>query len=176
MKLFNVRIQSLQDSCPSLPSPLPTPRTSSPTRSGAPEELGLSIDNAADNRQSVTSWVTRWILLRLATDGVSVKTCARGLGIGRKRACSLALSACRHLTGGDPDRLHHVRVLGVDEHKGNMSRRFSWGGGTPGFVTVIADLTPQVDGAGPARPLDMVSCRCADALGDWPRRSVPPVP
>ncbi len=57
-----------------------------------------------------------------------------------------------------------------------MSRRFSWGGGTPGFVTVIADLTPQVDGAGPARPLDMDSCRCADAFGDWPRRSVPPVP
>ncbi|MDN6520697.1 MAG: hypothetical protein L0K46_06995 [Yaniella sp.] len=57
-----------------------------------------------------------------------------------------------------------------------MSRRFSWGGGTPGFVTVIADLTRQVAGAGPARPLDMVSCRCADAFGDWPRRSVPPVP
>ena len=71
-----------------------------------------SIPQAADDRQSVTRRVTRWILQRMATDGMSVKACARGLGIGWKKTCTLALSACRHLTGGDPGRLDHVRVLG----------------------------------------------------------------
>ena len=122
-----------------------------------------SIPQAADDRQSVTRRVTRWILQRMATDGMSVKACARGLGIGWKKTCTLALSACRHLTGGDPGRLDHVRVLGVDEHKWKHVR----GDGTPGFVTVIVDLTPQVDGVGPARLLDMVPGRSADAFGDW---------
>ena len=52
---------------------------------------------------------------------------------------------------------------GVDEHKWKHVR----GDGTPGFVTVIVDLTPQVDGTGPARLLDMVPGRSADAFGDW---------
>ena len=41
------------------------------------------------------------------------------------------------------------------------------GDGTPGFVTVIVDLTLQVDGIGLARLLDMVPGRSADAFGDW---------
>jgi len=52
---------------------------------------------------------------------------------------------------------------GVDEHKWKHGR----GDGTPGFVTVIVDLTSQVDGTGPARLLDMVPGRSADAFGDW---------
>jgi len=32
---------------------------------------------------------------------------------------------------------------------------------------VIVDLTPQVDGTGPARLLDKVPGRSADAFGDW---------
>ena len=52
---------------------------------------------------------------------------------------------------------------GVDEHKWKHVR----GDGTPGFVTVIVDLTPQVDGTGPARLLDKVPGRSADAFGDW---------
>ena len=99
----------------------------------------------------------------MATDGMSVKACARGLGIGWKKTCTLALAACRHLTHGDPTRLEHIRVIGVDEHKWKHVR----GDGTPGFVTVIVDLTPQVDGTGPARLLDMVPGRSADAFGDW---------
>jgi transposase len=122
-----------------------------------------SISQAADDRQSVTRRVTRWILQRMATDGMSVKACARGLGIGWKKTCSLALSACRHLTGGDPGRLDHVRVLGRRRAQVEACSRRR----TPGFVTVIVDLTPQVDGAGPARLLDMVPGRSADAFGDW---------
>ena len=41
------------------------------------------------------------------------------------------------------------------------------GDGSPGFVTVIVDLTPLIDGIGSARLLDMVPGRSADAFGDW---------
>jgi hypothetical protein len=61
--------------------------------------------------------VTRWILQRMAIDGMSVKACARALGIGWDKTNQLALTACRHLAYGDPTRLDRVRVLGVDEHK-----------------------------------------------------------
>ncbi|MGP5039748.1 ISL3 family transposase, partial [Corynebacterium variabile] len=64
---------------------------------------------------------------------------------------------------GDPTRLDRVRILGVDEHKWKHVR----GDGSPGFVTVIVDLTPLVDGVGSARLLDMVPGRSADAFGDW---------
>lgn len=123
----------------------------------------MSIPSATADRQSVTHRVTRWILQRMSSDGMSVRACARALGIGWKKTCSLALEACRNLAYGDPHRLEHVRVLGVDEHKWKHRR----GDGTPGYVTVIVDLTPQVDGAGPARLLDMVPGRKADTLGDW---------
>lgn len=98
----------------------------------------------------------------MATDDMSVKACARGLGIGWKKACTLALSAYRHLTHGDPTTLDHVRVLGLDEHKWKHVR----GDGAPGFVTVIVDLTPQIDGVGPARLLDIVPGRSNDPFGD----------
>jgi transposase len=121
------------------------------------------IPQAADDRQSVTCRVTRWILQRMATDGMSVTACARALGIGWDKVNQLALSACRHLSYGDPTRLDRVRILGVDEYKCKHVR----GDGSPGFVTVIVDLTPLIDGAGPARLLDMVPGRSADAFGDW---------
>lgn len=78
-------------------------------------------------------------------------------------ANDLALSACRDLAYGDVHRLDHVRVLGVDEHKWKHVR----GDGSASFVTVIVDLTPAVDGTGPARLLDMVAGRSADAFGNW---------
>ncbi len=122
-----------------------------------------SIPQAADDRQSVTRRVTRWILQRMATDGMSVKACARGLGIGWKKTCTWP---CQR-AGISPAVTRVVLTMsgswGVDEHKWKHVR----GDGTPGFVTVIVDLTPQVDGTGPARLLDMVPGRSADAFGDW---------
>ena len=61
-----------------------------------------------------------------------------------------------------PDHLDGVRILGVDEHKWKHVR----GDGTSSFVTVLVDLTPVVDGTGPARLLDMISGRSAKALTD----------
>jgi transposase len=71
------------------------------------------------------------------------------------------VSACRHLAYGNPARIEHVRVLGVDELKLKQAR----GNGAPGFVTVIVDLTSNVDGTGPDCFLDMVPGRSADAFG-----------
>jgi transposase len=102
----------------------------------------MPIRNAAADRQSVTCRVTRWILQRMTTDGMSVSASARALGLGWKIVCRLATDAARHLTYGDIHRLDHVRVLGVDEHKWKHVR----GDGSSSFVTVIMDLTPQVDG------------------------------
>ena len=61
----------------------------------------------------------------------------------------------RHLDG--------ARALGVDEHKWKHVR----GQGDPSFVAVIVDLTPVVDGVGPARLLDMVAGRSAAVLSTW---------
>ena len=66
------------------------------------------------------------------------------------------------MAAAGPDRLAGVRVIGVDEHRWAPRRR-----GTEGFVTVIIDLTPVLDGAGRARLLDMVAGRSAAALTRW---------
>lgn len=61
----------------------------------------------------------------MAIDTMSVKACARALGLGRDTVNTLALGACRHLAYGDPARLAHVRVLGVGPVRGGGGR-FSW--------------------------------------------------
>ena len=125
------------------------------------------IPQAAEDRQSVTHRVTRWILQRMAIDGMSVKACARALGIGWDKTNQLALTACRHLAYGDPTGWTGSESSASTSTSGSTSRRVSWGDGSPGFVTVIVDLTPLIDGAGPARLLDMVPGRSADAFGGW---------
>jgi len=66
------------------------------------------------------------------------------------------------IAAAGPDRLAGVRVIGVDEHRWAPRRR-----GTEGFVTLIIDLTPVLDGTGRARLLDMVAGRSAAALTRW---------
>lgn len=51
----------------------------------------------------------------------------------------------------------------MDEHKWKHVR----GQSDPSFVTVIVDLTPVVDGLGPARLLDRVAGRSTAALSTW---------
>ncbi len=121
------------------------------------------LPTTAARRSSVTRRVTRWILQRMAIDKLSVKACARALGLGWDTVNTLAVTACRALAYGEASRIDHVRVLGVDEHKWKHVR----GDGSASFVTVIVDLTPQVDGVGPARLLDMGPGRSAEVFGDW---------
>ena len=56
-----------------------------------------------------------------------------------------------------------MRVIGVDEHRWSHTRRPDG----DGFVTVIIDLTPVLDGTGRARLLDLVPGRSAAALTSW---------
>ena len=54
----------------------------------------------------------------------------------------------RHQTiiAADTTRLDGVRVIGVDEHRWSHTRR----AGEDGYVTIIIDLTPVLDGTGRA--------------------------
>lgn len=61
----------------------------------------------------------------------------------------------------DPHRFDGVRVIGVDEHVWQHTRRGDK------YVTVIIDLTPVRDGAGPARLLDMVEGRSKQVFSRW---------
>lgn len=67
------------------------------------------------------------------------------------------------MVAADTTRFDGVRVIGVDEHRWAHTRHAAGGG----FVTVIVDLTPVVDGTGPARLLDLVPGSSAAALTGW---------
>ena len=122
-----------------------------------------SIDKVATPKASTTRRTARWILQRLALDKMSASAIANSLGVSWNVVNSLAVSMATNLVRGRPGHLDGVRVLGVDEHKWKHVR----GQGDPSFVTIIVDLTPAIDGTGPARLLDMVAGRSAAALGTW---------
>ncbi|MFS0332229.1 ISL3 family transposase, partial [Corynebacterium striatum] len=67
----------------------------------------------------------------------------------------------------DEHYLDGVKVIGVDEHRWSHNRR-KW---RDGYVTVIVDMTDHHDKDGnvirPARLLDVVPGRSADALRTW---------
>jgi transposase len=121
------------------------------------------IDRVAAPKASTTRRTARWILHCLAVEKMSVSAVAKVLGVSWDVVNSLALSTVHNLVHAQPGHLDKVRVLGVDEHKWKHVR----GQGDPSFVTVIVDLTPVIDGAGPARLLDMVAGRSAAALRTW---------
>jgi transposase len=73
------------------------------------------------------------------------------------------MDATQTIVAADITRLDGVRVIGVDEHRWSHTRRH----GQDGFVTVIIDLTPVLDGTGRARLLDLVPGRSAAALRTW---------
>ena len=116
----------------------------------------------ADEGAKLTHRVTRWILQRLAIDRMSVSATAKALGVGWDLVNQVALDACRQLVYDDPHHLDGVRILGVDEHVWKHTR-----GQPSNLVTILVDLTPLVDGRGPARLLDMRPGRSADVLRGW---------
>lgn len=120
-------------------------------------------DQVAAAKASTTRRCARWIVQRLAIDKMSVAAIAKALGSSWDTVNTVAADLARELVFGSPDHLDGVRYLGVDEHKWKHRR----GQGEPDFVTVIVDLTPVIDGTGPARLLDMVAGRSAAVLTDW---------
>src|SRR3954454_1319202 len=113
---------------------------------------------------STTRRCAAFVLRRLAIDKATISAVARELGRSWDTVNAIAVEATRELllsTG--PARLEGVRVIGVDEHRWAHTRTAD----ADGFVTVITDLTPVVEGTGPARLLDLVPGRSAAALTGW---------
>ncbi|QTI67932.1 ISL3 family transposase [Gordonia polyisoprenivorans] len=120
------------------------------------------LTSIAAPRAQVTRRTTTWIMRAMISGKMSVKAVAAAVGLSWNTVNTLALAAVKRLAAA-PARLAGVRVLGVDEHKWKHVR----GKGDSSFVTVLVDLTPIVDGTGPARLLDMVAGRSKAALKDW---------
>lgn len=95
---------------------------------------------------------------------------AKALGVGWELVNQVAVDACRKLVYDNPHHLDGVRILGVDEHVWKHTRRPCQ---PSPFVTVLVDLTPLVDGRGPARLLDMRPGRSAEVLRTWLNQCTP---
>ena len=96
-------------------------------------------------------------------DRATVAAVARELGLSWDTVNTIAMDATQMIVAADTTRLDEVRVIGVDEHRWSHTRRR----GQDGYVTVIIDLTPVLEGTGRARLLDMVPGRSAAALTSW---------
>jgi len=96
-------------------------------------------------------------------DRATVAAVARELGLSWDTVNTIAMDATQMIVANDTGRLDGVRVIGVDEHRWSHVRRPD----TDGYVTVIIDLTPVLDGTGRARLLDLVPGRSAAALTSW---------
>jgi transposase len=112
---------------------------------------------------STTRRCARFVLRRLMLDRTTVAAVARELGRSWDTVNSIAVDATRALLLSDTTRLEDVRVIGVDEHRWAHTR----GAAGEGYVTVIVDLTPVLEGSGRARLLDLVAGRSAAAMSSW---------
>ena len=112
---------------------------------------------------STTRRCARYILRRLMIDRMTVAAVARELGLSWDTVNTIAMDATQTIVAADTIRLDGVRVIGVDEHRWSHTRRH----GEDGFVTVIIDLTPVLEGTGRARLLDLVPGRSAATLRTW---------
>ncbi|AJE32397.1 transposase IS204/IS1001/IS1096/IS1165 family protein [Corynebacterium humireducens NBRC 106098 = DSM 45392] len=134
------------------------------TMASCPRKIFQASLACADDRSKLTHRVTRWVLQRLAIDRMSVAATATALGVGWELVNQVALDACRQLVYDNASHLDGVRILGVDEHVWKHTRK---PGQPSNLVTILVDLTPLVDGRGPARLLDIRPGRSADVLRTW---------
>jgi transposase len=125
------------------------------------------LQKLAAPRSSTTRRCARYVMRRLMIDRTTISVIATELGVTWHTVNTIAMRATADLiTAAGPDRMAGVRVIGVDEHRWSHTRR-QRGKGDDGFVTVIIDLTPVLEGSGSARLLDMVAGRSAHALKSW---------
>jgi transposase len=139
------------------------PRYRCVTDSCEREVFAHNTDRLARRGATTTRRCARYILRRLMIDRTTVAAVARELGLSWDTVNTIAMDATQAIVAADTTRLDEVRVIGVDEHRWSHTRRR----GEDGYVTVIIDLTPVLDGTGRARLLDMVSGRSAAALKTW---------
>ena len=127
------------------------------------EVFAHNTDRLARRGWSTTRRCARYICRRLMVDRATVAAVARELGLSWDTVNTIAIDATQTIVAADTTRLDGVRVIGVDEHRWSHTRR----PGQDGYVTVIVDLTPILDGTGRARLLDLVPGRSAAALKTW---------
>jgi transposase len=127
------------------------------------EVFAHNTDRLARRGWTTTRRCARYILRRLMIERMTVSAVARELGLSWDTVNTIAIDATQTIVAADTTRLDGVRVIGVDEHRWSHIRS----GDGDGFVTVIIDLTPVLDGTGRARLLDMVPGRSAAALTTW---------
>jgi transposase len=127
------------------------------------EVFAHNTDRLARRGWSTTRRCARYILRRLMIEQATVAAVARELGLSWDTVNAIAMDATQMIVAADTGRLDGVRVIGVDEHRWAHTRHSDGGG----FVTVIIDLTPVLEGTGRARLLDLVSGRSAAALRSW---------
>ena len=139
------------------------PRYRCPVADCAREVFAHNTSQLARPGASTTRRCARYILRRLMIDRATVAAVARELGLSWDTVNTIALDATRMIIAADTGRLDGVRVIGVDEHRWSHTRR----PGDDGYVTVIIDLTPVLEGTGRARLLDLVPGRSAAALTSW---------
>lgn len=113
----------------------------------------------ASGRTLLSRAAVDWALRRVALESASVAACARTLGCSWN-ALDRAVRAAGMRILSESAPYGAVTRIGVDEHV--------WRHGASGdrYVTVIVDLTPRADGR-PARLLDMVPGRSAQAFANW---------
>ncbi len=126
------------------------------------EVFSHNTDRLARRGWTTTRRCARYVLRRLMCDRMTVSAVARELGLSWDTVNTIAVEATQTIVAADTTRLDAVRVIGVDEHRWSHTH-----GSGEGFVTVIIDLTPVLDGTGRARLLDMVAGRSAAALKSW---------
>ena len=116
---------------------------------------------AAPPRAKISRTGLDWALRALVIDHDTVSVIARKLAVSWHTANSAILAQGHRLLIDDPTRFDGVSVIGVDEHVWRHTRRGDK------YVTVIIDLTPISQEAGPARLLDMVPGRSKQVFEQW---------
>lgn len=120
---------------------------------------------------STTRRCARHICRRLMIDRATVAAVARELGLSWDTVNTIAMDATQVIVASDTGRLDGVRVIGVDEHRWSHVRRSD----QDGYVTVIVDLTPVLDGTGRARLLDFGARALRRSVEDLAGRAEPGV-
>ena len=116
---------------------------------------------AAAPRAKISRRGMWWALTGIVVAHLNMARVAAGLAVAWDTANNAVLAEGKRLLINDPTRFEGVKVIGVDEHVWRHTRRGDK------YVTVIIDLTPVRDGAGPARLLDMVEGRSKAAFKTW---------
>ena len=116
---------------------------------------------AAEPRAKLSRRGLRWALEGIVCQHLTVARVAEGLGVSWNTANAAVLAEGRRVLINNPQRFDGVKVVGVDEHAWQHTRRGDK------YVTVIIDLTAVREGTGPARLLDMVEGRSKQAFKQW---------